>query len=683
MSDFRLDIPESDSTAKSKNHYIQLLRESGFNCFPIPPKVKEADKRYKAIRTERDQIILNEENYGYIPIDGAQTAIIDLDIKERYRQFAETIINDGFMVIETGKGWHIPITHIQGSISKVELFDYSISDKKVIEIQGPKHYCVGPESNIDHKELGKNITYHNVGTDKIWAIKNTEFHDFITQLCKKLKVVGIKKPNRSSYKNFRARFLQNLPPSKGTSNDYFFQAAIQCNNDGLTQFEAIEAIQKIYNLWSVTPAYSHRPWINIEQKIQEVYENDEKIAAGRPKKNSNDINRTEIATQLLGERDFYSNVDTEELFENNAGFLELINNSLRRELQSRFPEIEKHDYTSIIFKMVGSANELPPTNKDFIVFKNGVYSKKENKIIETTEIADLGFRKYNYLERSPENEPKEFMRILFENTIPEEYPRIKAGLKKIFHCYVDPRISVLHGEPGVGKSTVFLILVEVLGDQYAMSVELDQLLGDHFIRAHINGKILLVLQDLPQTWKDFAQIKTLTGEQKKTERGFQQDSITIDNRLKIWGTTNYLTKIPQKEKNAMYRRRLSLVHNTRKLPYPENSELYVNIISNEAEKIVSWMLNLTDEECQYEDGDTVKKEWESLASPEIDYFRKNWYLTDAASDVSVVQLIKDFEKKSGITVDIKQMTESLEAEGCVIKWSLIKNISQLIDRGLG
>lgn len=155
----------------SKNHYIKLLRAAGFNCFSIPAKVKEADYRYKAERTELNQTILDDENYGYIPINGKHTAIIDLDIKERYRFFAETIIKDGFMVIETGKGWHIPIIHLQGNISKVELFDYSISDKKVIEIQGPKHYCVGPKSNIYHKELEKNITYHNLGTDNIWAVK--------------------------------------------------------------------------------------------------------------------------------------------------------------------------------------------------------------------------------------------------------------------------------------------------------------------------------------------------------------------------------------------------------------------------------------------------------------------------------------------------------------------------------
>ena len=58
-------------------------------------------------------------------------------------------------------------------------------------------------------------------------------------------------------------------------------------------------------------------------------------------------------------------------------------------------------------------------------------------------------------------------------------------------------------------------------------------------------------------------------------------------------------------------------------------------------------------------------------------------MNDSPSDISVVQLIRDFEKKSGITVDIKQMTESLEAEGCVIKWRVIKNIAQIVDQGLG
>ena len=69
----------------NQDHYIELLRKNGFNCFPIPSGQKEADYCYKASRTPHNQVIKQDENYGYIPIMGRGTAIIDIDNKERYR----------------------------------------------------------------------------------------------------------------------------------------------------------------------------------------------------------------------------------------------------------------------------------------------------------------------------------------------------------------------------------------------------------------------------------------------------------------------------------------------------------------------------------------------------------------------------------------------------------------------
>lgn len=658
----------------SKNDFIKLFRDNKFNCFPIPEHQKVADFRYKASRTVPNQTIEENENYGILPTKEGCNVIIDIDNKEKYRAFVEYMIEKGYMVIESPHGWHIPVINLTGMITKTELFDYTFQQKKIIEIQGYDHYCVGAESSIFDKDNNKVIKYENKGSVKIWDAGSIDFHQFIDELCKQCKVEAHKRSSRSSYKNLRERFLKGLIPSTGTSNDYFHQAGIQCNSDGLTELEATKKIKIIYDKWMQSEGFSGRPFSNIEAKIRDVYENNKKLDEGRPKK-THTIDRTEIAQNMIADRKLYSDVETHNIFENKSGFLEIINDTLKRELQRTYPEMEKSDYEAILFKLEGFADEIPETNKDVIVFSNGKYDKNTRKPVITDEIADMGFKDYAYLPPTKENEPTLFLKTLFENVDSTEHPRIKAGLKAILHGHIDSRISIIHGMSGVGKSTPLTILVKILGD-YALPVELDQLLSDRFIRATIKGKRLVVLQDLPLEWKDFSQIKTMTGESLKTERAFHKESEKFDNKIKIWASGNYLAKIPKHEKNAMYTRRLSVIHNTKKEAYPENSSFIDDVTDSEGEKIISWIMNIPEEECKYEDAVIVKKEWESIASPEIEYLTKYWDVrTDYdESTVSIVSIMRDFESKVGKEIELKQMKDALENQGFIIKWNIVKNI---------
>ena len=665
---------------EEKNKLIKIFRDNGFNCFPIPEHAKIADFRYKASKTPPNLPIRDEENYGVIGVAGAGNCIIDFDNKEEYRPFAELLIKSGYLVSESPHGWHVPATGFSGTVSKMEFFNYQIQDKKIVEIQGFDHYCVGAGSVIETEGEGI-LHYINRGGLKIWnpsekTNQPVDFEDWCDRLCEQIHVEGRKKNSNSSYKNYRDRFRAGEIPTKGSSNDYFHQSAIACNTDGLSIQDAREKIEEVYQRWTVSEQYSGRTWENVLQKIQEVYDNNQVTQTGRPAENNDDNATARIAQRIIATRKIYSNVDTDEIFENKSGFLELLNNSLVREILTLYPETTQTEYNDILFKLKGYAGELPDTNKDLIVFKNGVLDKSKLELIETDDLADMGFKDYDYLPKSPENEPTKFMKVMFEDTKDNEVPRIKAGLRAIFTNYLDPKISVLFGASGVGKSTPLLILTQVIGEQYALTVELTQFLEDKFIRAKILGKRLVVFQDVPKEWKEFNVIKTLTGEQRKTERAFMQDSVTFDNKIKIWASGNYLAEIPEHEQDAMYTRRLSLIHNVRKTAHKEDPTFADKIVAEEGEKIVSWILNFDDADCEYEDKDTVRKEWEETASPEIAYINEHWQLSDYKNEMSVGKLVKEYQSLYQQNISITQMAKTLKVLGFSVRNNIIGNIEK-------
>lgn len=672
----------------SKSHYIRLFRDNGFNCFPIPryadsyPKQKAADSRYKSEGlTPRNQEILDSENYGVIPLADAGTCILDLDHKELYRKFAEENIENGFMVIETPNGWHIPIKGLSGGIKKIMLYNKLVEPtKQIIEIQGYKHYVIGCGSDVFDFKKNKRMFYENKGSDIIWDAKGKNFDSFVDFICKRCEVTGQPSDKSANYE-MRRRFKAGKVPTKGTSNHYFYNAAIQCLTDDLTLEEATQRIHEVYDKWVTSDTYSGRDWNNVQTKIKDAYENGEPLKEGRPKKDKeNDI--TKLCQNIIADRKIYSDQKTEEIFENKNGYLENITDTLHKELQATYPEMDKPTLSDIKFKLVGLAPDLPPTNKALKVFDNGIYDETKKALVLTDELADMGFKGYRYLSPSKDNEPTEFIRVMFANIPEHEHPRLKAALKSAITPKLDSRISIIHGQAGVGKSLGMTILHNILRkyEHYALTLELSQLLTDHFIKAKIKGKTLLILSELPETYKDFAAIKALTGEEVKSERGFHEDMTTFENKLKIIGTTNYLAKIPEKEKNAMYSRRISLIHNTRELPYPPNPDLADQIVESEGEKIISWILNLPDTDCVYEDSKTVRMEWENLSSPELEYMEKYWQFGSATEPTPIMRLKKDFEEKYQLSIPLKQFIKSLEEQGYYIFKNQVHDIIPVIQK---
>ena len=668
----------------TKQFYIDLFRKNGFNCFAIPiypdetpnQQKKAGDKRYKAQgQTKPNQIISENENYAILPTKEGRNCIVDLDDKKKYRTFAKNMIKEGYMVIETPNGWHIPVINLGNFATKIELYDFSVQKTKIIEIQGWLHYVIGVGSSIVDKETKKILKYVNKGTDKIWNARGIPFDDFVDSICQNCEV-EFPKENNSSYKHLRDQFSKGKTPTEKQSNNFYHESARQCLHDELTRDEAIDKIKENYENWKLSDNFSGRSWNNVEYKINEVYDNPDKfkIKVGHPKGGNSDIDRTKIAKTLIEDREFYSNKETHEVFENKSGFLEKINHTLKVELIEQYGELEKPDYDSILFKMESLAEDYPKTNKDLIVFQNGVYDITKHCLVDTDEIADMGFRNYRYLKPTKANEPKQFMNF-FKDYSKHEHSRIKMGLRSIFSGHLDSRISTIIGKNRVGKTSIVNIVKESMGNEYAMSVELDVFLKDRATQSKIKGKRLVIFQDLSDIWEDFARLKVLTGESSLMIREFGKEADQNPNKVKFFITGNQIPSIKKSQKDSMYSARLSLIHNTRTEKYEEDERFEDRIIEAEAEKIISWIINLPDSECKYEDSATVRMEWEKSANPEVEWLKEHYEdSTNFDDKMTVKRLVDEFREFSGIDRDNEMFAESMRPLGYVIHYGVIKNI---------
>ena len=678
-----------------REELIRILRANGFNCFPIPKypdsyaNPKGADSRYDSQRTQPDQPINAEENYGYIPIKGAGTCIIDLDHKENYRAFAEEIIANGYMVIETPNGWHIPVKGLLGDIKKVMLYDYAIEqNKQIIEIQGYEHYCVGAGSDLIDKKTGNRVYYKIPEHTKVKdCLFQKDIHDFIDFICERCKVNPPKRDsNRSAHKHMRDRFKEGKVPTKGTSNDYFYNAGIQCLTDGLEENlerdvileRAIPVVEEIYNKWAVSDTYSGRTWENVLTKLNDAILNGNPLKEGRPSGGGGNVDTVKIAQSLLEERKLYSDLDLGLLYEAENGFLEDITKDLGRDLQVLYPVLTEANYKDILFKVKNLADKMPETNPDLIVFKNGVYSLSQRKLIETEEIADMGFKEYNYLENA---EPTKFIEIMFGDIKLDQYPVVKAGLRSIIKSKMDAKISVIHGQSAVGKSTGLTILGMILGDEYHFTTTVADFINDRATRSKIKNKRLLVFQDMPDKFKDFSIIKSVAGEHKQSIRGFNQANSTFTNKLKIWGSCNYLPEIPEKERNPMFTQRLSLIVNERTTPFEANDSFAEEVVNSEGEKILSYLVNLKEDECQYENPKALAKRWLGIQSPEITFLDKYYELSDESLvEFPASRVLKKYKEVTGEKISLDTLISTMKNEGYSIKYgsNIISNISEKV-----
>lgn len=334
---------------KNKQYYIDFFRANGFNCFPIPaysqnePEPKRADHRYSASRTSPNQPISPDENYGVIPLKDSGNVIVDLDHKELYRGFAEAVIQEGYMVIESPNGWHIPIKGLTGEIKKMMFYNLSVEPtKQIVEIQGYDHYVIGCGCKIWNKKKNEWGSYINRGTEVIKNADGNDITKLVDGLCKALNVKPKEYSRNANYEQ-RQRFKQGKVPTKGSSNNYFFNAGVVCKIEGLTKYEAEIRIKNIYDKWVNSDTYSGRPWENIQTKIDDVYNNPDiksgqSLKSGRPSNEDKEKDLVKLCENMILDRKIFSDQETDEIFENKDGYLENITNKLHKDTTYSYPK---------------------------------------------------------------------------------------------------------------------------------------------------------------------------------------------------------------------------------------------------------------------------------------------------------------------------------------------------------
>ena len=458
--------------------HVRNYNSQNYKTLEIP-QIANADP--KALLRKEWQNLPSEDNIKtpmYAVVQDENNLVIDIDDIE-LNNVLESYL-DKTLVTETGNGGrHYYFKDIQRDGNGIRISKLFHKGMEVGDIKASKSYVIGIGSS--YVEDGVKKEYKQISTtDNVLEI---DCKTIFSKLSANGITTGSNDLSKQQRYELRQRFKNELVPLQGTSNPYFYQASLWCIDEGFTKEEAITKIERVFDNYKETKHYRNRPWSDVERTIEDVYSKKLTVTKGRPR-NEDSIDRTQIALDIIANRKIFSDVDTDIIFENKHGFLESINGTIRKELQRKYPEMEINDITQIISKLVGLADDIPTRNKDLKVFRNGTYSHKAKKLIETDDLAYMGFKNYDYIENA---NPKKYKEIMFDNVKESEHQRIKAMLRSALMPKLDSRISTGYGKSGAGKTTGLTILSGLLGE-YSLNVDLSKLLEDRFLTAKTKGK---------------------------------------------------------------------------------------------------------------------------------------------------------------------------------------------------
>jgi len=657
----------------NKSELINFLRSEGFNCFPIPAGQKAADGRYRASNTEEGQSIQDSDNYGVLPSSNG-TCIIDCDDKERFRDFAQRFIDNGSFVIESPHGWHIYAKNVKGLIKKSELFDYSTTDKKILEIQGPDHYCVGGLSIVDSNQ-------YKVYEGSIWSV-NEDFHQLVDNLCSKLRLSGRKKDHPGSYAYLRQRFIDGLPPTKGTSNDYFMQSALVCNTDGLSKDDCHHKIRDIYDKWEKEVTYSGRPWSNVEAKINEVYDNNLTIKHGGNRKGEAEDRSINISKEYMEENKLYSDKRLELVYRTENGFLEEITTPLRYIISNKYM-IDENTVNHVMFRIMSDAEDIPETDVDGIRFDNGVFNTQSNSFTpgESDKICLIGYKGKKYIEDAY---PPHFINLIEKQIKEGCRHNLYTWLKSVPTAEKQIRMCILYGKPGTGKTALAELLQYSIGDELATASTMADFFKDQVTRSGAIGKVLYYFQDTPKKWSDIDRLKQMTGESRLNFREIYKGSELTRNMLNIVMSTNTLSKIESEDQGPMFDRMTLVTFEDNKIrgSSQDDERFAEHIAKVEGEAIISYCLNLRkDDTIKFDSSESIRSQWDDISIPEKALFNKLFTYKKDSGTMSPIELKTYMEDHSNIEVDMDMIKAVAKKQGFQMISGAYKDIDIRLDNG--
>ena len=629
-----------------------MIRMDKLNIIPLKNNSKEPNLiNLKPYFYNKYDLELNCINTGIIMGKTSENLIvIDIDDTELAKEVKIELQGLTYMV-QTGKsGLHIYLRlEDMGNLRTCKLVKdgAAVGDFKV------DGYVVAAKSIHPN-----GVVYSAINSEKI-------AHSDIESITTMLGKFGINVGKKTQNKLTREELLNDICP-EGEGNNRAYLAAIYYQHNSKTPLDELRK-------WNKRCCPDNQIYeTQLEQTCRSAEGATLPVFLRKTQKQNNKDKAADITKELLETRDLYGDVEERQIYENKGGYLVNITNELIRDLVD--DDIEEPTYARIIFRLLSHTEKVPKVNDDLIVFKNGIYSISKKGLVKSLDIAAIGLPHITYFENA---NPVMFKQCMLGDIPDDQKPRLMKALKSILRPYHDSRISVIYGESGVGKSTGLAILQHILGSDNAMSVNLEDFIKDRATQAKVIGKLLIIFQDMPSTFKGFTPMKILTGETTLNIRGFNKDAKQGKNTAKFFASANYLFDIPKIEENAMFSRRLSLITNTRKLQFEEDATFAQRIAEKEGDFIISWLLQI-DSSVKYEAREDVRKLWTDIQSPQNPFLKKYYeFSEDKDSQIPTNAVKLHYEELENTEIDLKVLKNSLYNQGYSFNGAMITNIRRI------